>query len=151
MNGAFFLPLRYPEFTALTAISIRSACQCARIGLGFRGRILNKIFWLSGKLQSMISLAEPLRTRRLPLRSQRLCERRLNLFGTRKFRVAHHWSKNLPGTFFRARARNRIPNRILLSITITSTSTVPQAGPSTKKPNWSFPDNQIKFKKHMNV
>ncbi len=30
----------------------------------------------------MISLAEPLRTRRVPLRSQRLCERIFDLLGT---------------------------------------------------------------------
>jgi len=44
---------------------------------------------LSGKLQLMISLAEPLRTRRVSLRSQRLCERISDLLGAKKVKIAH--------------------------------------------------------------
>ncbi len=44
----------------------------------------------------MISLAEPLRTRRVSLRSQRLCERISDLHAWRqKVRIAHHWSESV--------------------------------------------------------
>ncbi len=42
----------------------------------------------------MIFLAEPLRTRRVSLRSQRLCERISDLLGAKKVRIAHHWSES---------------------------------------------------------
>ncbi len=52
------------------------------------------VIWLSEKLQLMISLAEPRRTRREFLCApSALCERIFDLLGTKKFRIAHHWSE----------------------------------------------------------